>query len=258
MKITEGKHNHSLTNILKVILFSFIMLLPVGAIASKSLYVICNKNAKDSYYGETINQEIKTYFNIDELEENKQYSITTTNLGNSTLTSSEYVNIFVSNVEDSSGNYDISETNMIRILTRANSYTTLYCYNGQTEIKQYDLYSSADNSTITFKYYSKERTNTFIDNKELFYIISYNKYSYLDNAFYYAIDQIKEETIFNWTKNTAIYSGINTMNINLGINNEAISIILTYWLLMTAIYVIIDIVITAFTLLTHIFSKKAE
>ena len=74
----------------------------------------------------------------------------------------------------------------------------------------------------------------------------------LDNAFYYGVEKMTESDLFNWTQNTTLYNGIKTMTDNLEIQTPAIAILLTYWFILTIIYVIIDIVLKGFTTLTHL------
>lgn len=50
-KLKLGKHDHSLTDILKVLLFAIVMLAPFFAILTECLYMICNKNAPTNYTG---------------------------------------------------------------------------------------------------------------------------------------------------------------------------------------------------------------
>lgn len=73
------------------------------------------------------------------------------------------------------------------------------------------------------------------------------------NVFYEAIDQIGTQPIFNWTTGTAMYTTINgmTTGLDFGSGANVLAILLTYWSLNTAVYIIFDIVIWAFTKLTH-------
>lgn len=45
------KHDHSLTNLLKVSIFAIVMMAPFFAVLLESLYMICNKNAPSNYTG---------------------------------------------------------------------------------------------------------------------------------------------------------------------------------------------------------------
>lgn len=73
------------------------------------------------------------------------------------------------------------------------------------------------------------------------------------DVFYNAIINITNKPLFNWTTNTGIYTAINNMCTGLDFGGSAniLSILLTYWSLNTAIYIVFDIVIVLFTKLTH-------
>lgn len=57
--------------------------------------------------------------------------------------------------------------------------------------------------------------------------------------------------LISWTSNTILYTGINAMNTQLNITSPLITELLTYWLMLTSIYVIIDIVLEMFVFITH-------
>ena len=50
-KLTLGKHDHHLTDLLKGVIFATIMLAPFFAVAVECLYMIVNKNAPTNYTG---------------------------------------------------------------------------------------------------------------------------------------------------------------------------------------------------------------
>lgn len=45
------KHDHSLTDILKVCIFAIVMMAPFFAVLFECLYMVCNKNAPSNYTG---------------------------------------------------------------------------------------------------------------------------------------------------------------------------------------------------------------
>lgn len=71
--------------------------------------------------------------------------------------------------------------------------------------------------------------------------------------FYNAIDELNNQPIFNWTQQTAIYTAINNMctGLEFGTSGNTLSLLLTYWSLNTAIYIVFDIIIFCFTKITH-------
>lgn len=74
------------------------------------------------------------------------------------------------------------------------------------------------------------------------------------NVFYTAVANMTSNTLFNWTQSTAIYTAFNSMltGLEVGTGTTTLAILLTYWTLMTAIYIVFDIIIFCFTKLTHL------
>lgn len=73
------------------------------------------------------------------------------------------------------------------------------------------------------------------------------------DVFYIAVDKIATKPIFTWTTNTGIYTPINAMltGLDFGTSTNTLAVLLTYWSLNTAIYIVFDIIIWAFTKITH-------
>ena len=89
MKLKELKHNHSLTDLLKVLIFSILMITPLLSVATRCLYVICNKNA---YQSAEIQSTYETYNieyeytsnevnNVNDLVDNNIYMLDKVNYG---------------------------------------------------------------------------------------------------------------------------------------------------------------------------------
>lgn len=78
------------------------------------------------------------------------------------------------------------------------------------------------------------------------------------DVFYNAINNIATKPIFNWTINTGIYTTINAMTtgLDMGTGANTLAILLTYWALNTAIYIVFDIIIVLFVKLTHFINDK--
>lgn len=62
--------------------------------------------------------------------------------------------------------------------------------------------------------------------------------------------------IISWVNTTGIYTAINNMFTQLNVNSTIIIYLLTYWLMITAIYIVIDIVVEVFIYITHWFNDK--
>lgn len=191
------------------LLYGLLLLLPFLAILGRSVYTIANKNANQSYYGETINNEIETYTNYDELVSGETYktSIHTftyeSNLGDSAKRIN--VNNFSTNVEVAFDTELVSSLGFYYI--SSNGMVVVYIYN-DTNVELGRI-NSNQNPTIEYTLISKNLNGTAItlfDNLTT-YQITYNKYSYLDNAFEYSLSTFIEENeignvdFFSWFTN---------------------------------------------------------
>lgn len=74
------------------------------------------------------------------------------------------------------------------------------------------------------------------------------------NVFYESFENMIQQPLFSWTTSTGIYTPINAMltGLEMGTGTTTLAILLTYWSLMTAIYIVFDIIIFLFTKLTHL------
>jgi len=243
-KLKKEKHNHKLTDLLKVAIFSIVMMAPFISIGSKMAYVTFNKNAYESYYGETINEYTNSYISNNALTTDKTYYISS-----SPYQQSIQFFIQVDNLLDLNTNTNYGNAEM-RIYSNANNEVTLQIVNSSEGLSyQKNINNIAE---FSFDFLQYNVTNNF-GTYDLFYLRIYNNYSFLDNVFEYAVDQLGTTPVFAWTKNTAIYTPIETMTNGLGFDpdNNTLAILLTYWTLVTAVYVIMDIVLFCFTKLTH-------
>lgn len=246
MKIADVKHNHSLTDLLKILLFTILMLAPIGMVATRCLYVIANKNAYQSY-SETRVDKIEQINNAQSYTDTFTYNVKpiTTSHGTSPKQRFTYISIDGLNVNSTQFSIYSNQTNanLIMFWDDENNETERYTWGNPNGTNSFDEF-----------YFTKESGTSLFEYANVFLI--YETTEKLDNVFEYSVSKLEESTLFNWTENTAIFSGINTMNTQLGINSTAIGIILTYWLILTCIYVIIDIVLKLFTILTHMIGRK--
>lgn len=56
------------------------------------------------------------------------------------------------------------------------------------------------------------------------------------NTYYYAIDKVQEECIFNWAKNNDIYNVFQPFTTYLGLDNEFYPMLLSYWTTISLIW----------------------
>ena len=248
MKLSNLKHNHSLTDLLKILIFAILMLAPIGAVATRCMYVICNKNAYQSYYGETINEEIDTTIQPNEMVTNTEYLMTTNTTTYDFV--SNYIYITCNYLYNYNNDTEYTDFDMIQINGNTANYLALY--NNGNYVRAWQL-----NATTIYKFKFLYNGGTRIDT--IPYTIQkqeFNKNSYLDNVFEYSVNELENSQLFNWTENTAVYTGVKAMTTQLQITGNVIPILITYWFLLTIIYVIIDIVLKLFTVLTHMIGNK--
>lgn len=254
----KPKHNHNFTDWLKFIIFAVLMMAPFFSILTRCLYVSCNKNAKDSYYGDTINSyEDKTITSFEQIVIGQTYKFTSSS-NTEVINANQTKRIYFTdlNILSYSTNLQTWYDNMYL----AEAFTTTY-YDGHSYIApiinnviqpSLDMYSY--NCIFTFTL-SNILTPTGYTYNELWdnylSIRIYNNYSFLDNAFDYSISQLAESPTFNWTKQTATYDVFNNMLTGLTIQNGILPLLLTYWMMLIVVYIIVDIIIKLFTFITH-------
>lgn len=264
MKISElkGKHDHALTSWLKVSIFSLLMIAPLFASISQWVYVTCNKNAKDNYSGQfsiSYKYESNDVNNINDLHVGNIYKMTFEAQPTDAPTYKEICFVRAGyNITNFNNDYQFeTETDNNYIRLRYNNTLLLF------SSSNYESLITVPWSNITFPYsfdfvFNRDMnidldTTTYKIEKTDFNIVTnIDTSGSLDNAFYYGVEKMTESDLFNWTQNTAVYTGIKTMTDNLEIQTPAIAILLTYWFILTIIYVIIDIVLKGFTTLTHL------
>lgn len=263
MKINELKHNHSLTDLLKIGIFSILMLSPLIAIGTTCAYAIVNKNAYMSY--SNFNAENKQYdivSNYDNLVVGQRYRFVSNNnpLGVSSISGRlvyEDVNI-LSSTFNASTNTQIENSTYLGMWYGTNYNSNFIRFNENANLQ-------LSNNQITFEFTFVGFSNINQNNTLPYYFGTMITKSYLtdttntlDNAFYYATEKMTQSDLFNWTENTAIYTGVQTMCTQLEIETNVIPILIVYWFILTIIYVIIDIVLKTFTTLTHMLSKETH
>ena len=234
MKIEKVKHDHKWTDLLKVGIFALILLAPIFAVGVKCAYVICNRNAYQSYSGATQN---KVLVNPTELVEGNTYHLD------------------LSSIYSGNGSFDIKFDGAVSNLeTNQNATTSPYERYQISGDSSYYYFSNGTNlynsfvGSFDFVYLEGEYTGLLSN----IWVSQVNEDSYLDNVFTYAVKDLANNELFNWTENTAIFTGINAMCVNLEIGTPVIAILITYWTLIVIIYVIIDILLKGFVYLTHL------
>lgn len=275
MKIEKPKHDHKLTDLLKVCIFSLLMLAPLIASCSQWIYATINKNAYQSYSGtqtqfvqQKVNNVYRLFYEVDNdynlqdtYQDDFNIDIQVFNLSSLDIIHADVEETFENDV-------DITNQGYIYIDSVGDLYLNYYaCYIQNYNESPYLTYN-IQNLINSFDFIDLKilnDSNNIVPNliNEGFLIDCPNNYyemvevqaTTLDNAFYYGVDQMTKSELFNWTQNTALYSGIKAMTDNLQIQTNAIAILLTYWFILTIIYIIVDIVLKLFTTITHLGTK---
>lgn len=241
--------NKGKENIIGKIIYGFALFMPLLTILFTSLYTTFNKNAYQSYYGETINESQKQALtnnsqlinNPDIVYMENNYFLNTTLSGTLTYT----------NVHFETGTLTNQTEENIAFINNSNR---LYFYRGTSIIFYNDtnntsLVATGNGIVLSFNNITSTPQS---DIYPAFYKWNYNKYSYLDNSFEYGIYKTENSNLYSWSKNTAIYSVLETTCQTLGIETTFIPFIFAYWLLISIIYILYDIALIGI----HIVHKK--
>lgn len=275
MKLTEVKHKHLLTDILKVLLFSIIMLVPILSVATRCLYVIVNKNAYQSAEitqttYDKIQNERQTnsevlegyYYYLDNYSFNDMVESIGTGLISFDLIKGQvynYTNDFPTFlfVEDNFYlNIDFDFTGSDANFNGQPSQYADIDFSDSGAYVQGIVYMKVINLSQTLKEELPFYFEELLEDQKYYYSYEEVQATTLDNVFEYSVNKLNDNALINWTQQTAIYTGVNTMTTQLGITNAVIPMLIVYWFLMTVIYIIIDIVIKLFTYLTHMIGNK--
>ena len=211
-----------------------LVLLPLFYVAISSAYVIFNKNAKDSYYGENINESEYVNVSVDDFVIGNTYEFVISNGQADTIASRlEIV------VED-------GQVVMNNSVITGVQYIVFYVEGGTTPyffIRQNGSNSNYTNLNIysldlSFVYASHSLTgtigNTFLN---YFYTIEYNQYSYLNNVMTYSMSEFNKLgfgklDFTSWFTN--IFMNGNTNNVYVQFVNSY----LNYFLMVECVYFI--------------------
>lgn len=228
-------------------LYAVLMLLPVFFITGRVAYTIFNKNAKDSY---TDIAEYQTINDLNELRNYLQkdiYVISTNNYNASSTSYSfainyDFLEIINSNIPM---NYDITASNRI-ILSIVGGSSVNSCsysfYRGDMEIVTFQQSS--------YSFLIKVYLTSFINASNIDNFLSYNHSllyksasNTLDNAFIYSVNKLNEEPLFSWAKDSFLVTPFTFITGLFGVPSDSpINTILSYWLDISIIWLVFDLV----------------
>lgn len=224
------------------IIYGFLLFLPLFAITVTCGYVIFNKNAYQNYEAKQIEKFTRVSISNNLLIENRDYQITITQSftnGTSIVYYNEIDPNFI-NTFDSNYTYVgfrlTGNANLVLIDSNEQTHSYWNYFTQPNAIKQW-----------TFNYKSTNQPNNLINETQL-YLIDYHKES-LNHVFYTSIELVEQSNLFNWAENSIIYTGMTEFTTSLSITNTFIPLLLTYWLIISLVYFIYDIVLIIFNVL---------
>jgi len=217
------------------IIYGFLLFMPLMAITITSAYTIFNKNAYQSYAN---NKEYQFVDNVSDFIVDNYYYLNTRNFNiKDTVTPKGAYNykIFISQYEVLDSSFTIVDNlNSFGLYIGDNNELSIRFF-GDTEYTYYNSGTSYLN--LKFKY----------SNNTLNYNFAYNNLflekenESLSNVFYYSVNQVCENSLFNWTQNTFIYTSVETFTTALNINNVFFPLLLSYWMILSVVYIIFDL-----------------
>lgn len=238
------KKKHKGESIIGKIIYATLLFMPLMSIFVRSMYVVCNKNAYESYSG--LNKTDATYTQITnktQLKTGKQYLLknTATTVQTTGTANNQRIYFEVENITNYSGNYNLYDATSVGLYSGSSTILYYYFYDENNNLIGGNPLTSNNNFEIQIKYISNNIVSNVLENAETLYSITYNDNNYLDGAFEYSIEKVEQNTMYNWTTSTGTYDVINRTTTGLGIQNSFVDLLLTYWILLTIIYIIYDI-----------------
>lgn len=228
-------------SIIGKIIYGFLLFMPLLAIAVTCLYTIFNKNAYQSYAN---NYPEKNYINeVTQLNTGTTYYILG-QLKNEEITNANSpYGILYQDLDNfyTTKNLDYTPNTTGRFnftYYGGHNYIQFLNNDGTSQGQAIDLYQQT--VYFTFKYISGNLTNEQIPTNIIYTDVAGNT---LNNVFYSATSQVENSNLFNWSKNSIIYTGVNATCNELNITNTFIPMLLTYWLLISVIYILYDIIL---------------
>lgn len=208
----------SITNLI----YGLIILLPMFSILGRVIYTQSNLNAKDSYYGETINKVIVDSVSYTQLKVGEVYNYQT-----SANIPYQLQSEFSFNVTNFSRAFPtMSATNQLKVnrvvIKSQNNATYVFFYQNNTYVSDTNLGTSLVDFTFTFK---DSISGTLDDYYSYFTHTSYVDYSYLDNAFEYSLHTFTKENnlgnvdMFGWFTDMFLSSNNVKNNLYVGFVN---------------------------------------
>lgn len=251
---------HSFTHLLHL-LYCLILALPLCAVFGRTLYVQFNKNAYESYYGETINEVTFEQQNLADLKVGVKYKF---------LVSAPFTDYTDYRFDIVSANRKFIYNGVEKTADKLRFYISgpstaqpipyvflLDSVNGSTDY----VNLNTTNLEVEFELSSFDiliDSNNSIQN--MFYQFTYNKYSYLDNAFEYSIysftknSNIGRLNLVNWFTDVFLDSSNATNMLYLNFINWYMN----YALLVSCVYILFLVLMWFVSLARRLIYKGME
>lgn len=222
------------------------MLLPVFAIGVTCAYAIFNKNAYQSYYGDTINEINYVATETEDLQRNKEYKM----FDYPTLTESGWQDYFIcgNNFQIIRTSTEFDPTNIVKFgFYVASSRTSVLFYTANnTLVKEY-YFDVNPTLQFSFTFESFERRYTFnhlqLMSDDFLNEVQYNSNSFVSEVFYYSIDKVQQSPLFNWAHDSFLATPITYITGLFGMSNDHVAVMfMSYWLAVSVIWLVFDIV----------------
>lgn len=263
MEKLKVKHDHTLTDILKVCMFGLFLILPILLWTPTALYYGFNEHATAQ---EKIVEE-PIYYETNNVEQASDLIVG--NVYHFEAAMNQYTG--------DRGRVFISEYWIKSVLPQEQTTTTPYTlpyfyfyeygqgvvFDDETVDKYYSFNATPLSLDFVYRYDSNEILEpviTFISVCHDRYLKEYQEVTYtmsIVDSMSNAWQTTWQTPLFSWTGNQNFQTTINAFTSVFAISQESyITNYLTYVLTLTAIYVIIDIVLSMFKLVTHLFNAK--
>lgn len=217
------------------LLYGILMLLPFCSILARVIYVQSNQNAKDSYYGQNINEQIPVQgYNDLQTYYNYQFGLPSVDSGNITYNVTNVKVIVPPTNYNFNQDFDNNIKEIYVYYSNGIHYTRVK-FNDDTYQYVQNLNTSFQSMVLGFYLLSKP-TNELFSNYISY--MTYNQNSYLDNVFDYSISNFIEDNNYNidffgWFNNLFLnQSGKNLLYLNF------VNWYLNYALLVSAGYIL--------------------
>lgn len=219
--------------------------MPIFAIGVKSLYVTFNPNAKDSYTENSQTIMLPVYY-----ESNEVNSFNDIIIGNiyrfeniNTITTTTYYGYVDINLFNRQYEKGVGITEVFLYTTNANQTLYRYVQNGSTEFIYFDNTKNLVSFTQLQGQFSVYDNFNFVSQNIVNYYSPYTYTDTIDNVFYYSVEQISNESLFNWANNTFLAQPLLFITNLFGVpSTSPIITILCYWFAISVIWLVFDVI----------------